>query len=517
VDANENVTAVFVCSGNYELATSVEGEGSVSLSPSGGSYACNAETTVTLTATEDSGWTFDHWEGDASGSANPVDVEMKWHRYVKAVFVCTASYTLDTSAVGGGSVTLDPSGGTYSCGDQVNIIPVPDPGWAFSGWTGDLSGSDQPGKVKMDGNRSVTATFVTGYAVSTATVGEGTVVGGGSYPAGSTAKLKALPDVGWSFDGWSGDLSGLANPASLPMNGNKAVTATFVEVFPVTIIGGDTEAGSVAQVPPPRAFGTYETGTEVTLTATKETYTGKNKSNIDLGYDYVFSHWTGLPSAQFPTGPHGAGTSNSNPVTYEVVGPTTVEAVWTKRYELTRSAVVYVDGIPVDFPFGSVTPATGMKNEGVTVSVNAIDGTECPDNTFDHWEGALSGSTDPVNLVMNGPKHVIAVFDNGSGGDSMGPPEITLDGDGTVTVGPDRSGYYLCEEIPTGPAALNTLRPTVTWKPRLGPWGGAPTWRRGISRCGSPTSTTTRGRTLACATPMTVRTSALSSLSTPTT
>ena len=331
VDANENVTAVFVCSGNYELATEVEGEGSVSLSPSGGSYACNAETTVTLTATEESGWTFDHWEGDASGSANPVDVEMTWHRYVKAVFVCTASYTLGTSTVGGGSVTLDPSGGTYSCGDQVNIIPVPDPGWAFSGWTGDLSGSDQPGKVKMDGNRSVTATFVTGYAVSTATVGEGTVVGGGSYPAGSTAKLKALPDVGWSFDGWSGDLSGLANPASLPMNGNKAVTATFVEVFPVTIIGGDTEAGSVAQVPPPRAFGTYETGTEVTLTATKETYTGKNKSNIDLGYDYVFSHWTGLPSAQFPTGPHGAGTSNSNPVTYEVVGPTTVEAVWTKR------------------------------------------------------------------------------------------------------------------------------------------------------------------------------------------
>jgi hypothetical protein len=41
--------------------------------------------------------------------------------------------------------------------------------------------------------------------------------------------LTAYRASGWAFAGWSGDLTGMVNPAELVMDGDKAVTATFEE------------------------------------------------------------------------------------------------------------------------------------------------------------------------------------------------------------------------------------------------------------------------------------------------
>jgi hypothetical protein len=58
--------------------------------------------------------------------------------------------------------------------------------------------------------------------------GSGTVTpGSGPYLYGTVVTLTAMPDTGSIFTGWSGDLSGSANPITLTMNGSKMVTATF--------------------------------------------------------------------------------------------------------------------------------------------------------------------------------------------------------------------------------------------------------------------------------------------------
>jgi uncharacterized repeat protein (TIGR02543 family) len=49
----------------------------------------------------------------------------------------------------------------------------------------------------------------------------------GYYPSGTPVTLTATPNTGYSFSGWSGDLSGTANPTSVTMNGPKTVTANF--------------------------------------------------------------------------------------------------------------------------------------------------------------------------------------------------------------------------------------------------------------------------------------------------
>ena len=42
------------------------------------------------------------------------------------------------------------------------------------------------------------------------------------------ALLAAVPDPGWAFDGWSGDLTGNANPAGVTMDRALVVTATIL-------------------------------------------------------------------------------------------------------------------------------------------------------------------------------------------------------------------------------------------------------------------------------------------------
>jgi len=70
-------------------------------------------------------------------------------------------YTLTVSTVGSGTVTLNPSGGTYNADTQVQLTAVPDSFAEFSGWSGDLSGSDNPATITMDSDKNVTATFMT--------------------------------------------------------------------------------------------------------------------------------------------------------------------------------------------------------------------------------------------------------------------------------------------------------------------------------------------------------------------
>ncbi|MBI2869338.1 MAG: hypothetical protein HYX96_05890, partial [Chloroflexi bacterium] len=62
--------------------------------------------------------------------------------------------------------------------------------------------------------------------------GAGTVSGGGTYTQGDIVNVEAIAAAGWTFSGWSGDLTGAVNPTTITMNGNKSITANFVEVPP---------------------------------------------------------------------------------------------------------------------------------------------------------------------------------------------------------------------------------------------------------------------------------------------
>ena len=68
-------------------------------------------------------------------------------------------YTLTVDVTGSGSVPKVPNQATYPSGTPVQLTATADPGWSFSGWSGDLTGSANPATIAVDGNKTVTATF----------------------------------------------------------------------------------------------------------------------------------------------------------------------------------------------------------------------------------------------------------------------------------------------------------------------------------------------------------------------
>jgi hypothetical protein len=88
------------------------------------------------------------------------------------------------------------------------------------------------------------------YTLSITTIGNGSVDLNetGPYQYGEVVQLTAIPAIGWSFDHWSGDLSGSANPNTIILDTDKTVTATFTQdhyTLTVTVVGGGSVNTSV--------------------------------------------------------------------------------------------------------------------------------------------------------------------------------------------------------------------------------------------------------------------------------
>ena len=161
-----------------DLGVSVTGGGSVTASagPSPFSGAINACTSaggaacaaaympilpagvVTLTASAAPCQAFAlQWGGACSGTANTCTVTMDQTRSVTAAFTLLYPITASANPAAGGSVACTPNpapqGSTSTCSVTVNA------GYAFTGWSGDCSGSGACSLANVTAPKNVTASF----------------------------------------------------------------------------------------------------------------------------------------------------------------------------------------------------------------------------------------------------------------------------------------------------------------------------------------------------------------------
>ncbi len=228
MNSNKTITATFeLIPVNYTLSVTSSSGGSVS--PSSGTYPSG--TSVTLTARPSSGYRFVSWSGDLTGSTNPATIVMNSNKTITATFeLIPVNYTLSVTSSSGGSVS--PSSGTYPSGTSVTLTATPSSGYRFVSWSGDLTGSTNPATIVMNSNKTITATFElipVNYTLSVTSSSGGSVSpSSGTYPSGTSVTLTATPSSGYRFVSWGGSLTGSQNPATIIMNSNKTITATFV-------------------------------------------------------------------------------------------------------------------------------------------------------------------------------------------------------------------------------------------------------------------------------------------------
>ena len=125
------------------------------------------------------------------------------------------TYVFNLSVVGDGRVSRSPYQNDYPEGDEVTLSAIPNEGWEFHRWEGDVEGSENPIIVTMDSDINVVAVFGMLHTLEVTVDGEGAVEcdpNNEMYSSLTPVKLTAVPATDWFFDHWEGDASGEQNP-----------------------------------------------------------------------------------------------------------------------------------------------------------------------------------------------------------------------------------------------------------------------------------------------------------------
>ena len=289
VSGPKTVTATFIRK-QYDLTVNVVGQGDVTeqVINTGRTTQYEYQTKVELTAIAEDGWRFTGWSGALTGDTNPIQVTVSEATEVTATF--EREYPLTVNIVGEGEVTEEivSTGRTtnYLEGKSVLLTAIPAAGWRFDGWTGAVTSEENQIQLSITQAKEVTATFIQIYDLTLEIVGNGEVTEEiintsrtTTYDSDKTVRLTAVPDAGWRFVGWTGDLESTSNPVDILMSDAKSITATFVQTYDLTvnIVGQGTVTEDIVNA---SRTTNYDTGTTVRLTAIALT-------------NWEFGGWTG--------------------------------------------------------------------------------------------------------------------------------------------------------------------------------------------------------------------------------
>tara|TARA_X000000368_G_scaffold133962_1_gene105145 strand:- start:369 stop:2285 length:1917 start_codon:yes stop_codon:yes gene_type:complete len=219
----------------YTLTTSTNpAEGGI-LSPETSQF--EEGETVMLNATPSEEYTFFAWSG-VSGTNTSTSIVMDSDKSVTAIFT-KKRYALDVLIEGEGNVEekIIKAGIStdYNSGTIVELTANPESEWVFVEWKGSLPVSDNPIQITIDGPKQITAVFEKKqYPLTIEIEGDGSVsekvIKAGvstDYNSGSVVELTAVPDNGWSFLKWSGDINSFENPTEITISDSKTIKAEF--------------------------------------------------------------------------------------------------------------------------------------------------------------------------------------------------------------------------------------------------------------------------------------------------
>lgn len=223
--------------------------------------------------------------------------------------------TADTYTVTVVNGTIDgtdgDTSGEYEAGASVTVTATIPTGQTFVAWTedGEVVSTENPYTFEVTGNVTLTATFSGEDTDETYTVTVENGTGGGEYEEGETATVTAATDQG-TFSHWEigGQQVSTDNPYTFTVTGDVTITAVFKDAYTVTVTNGTVNGN---------ASGTFDEGTEVTITASKGSHN--------------FVRWENAAGETL--------TYTQESFTYEVTANATFVAVLTKTVTVSGGTI----------------------------------------------------------------------------------------------------------------------------------------------------------------------------------
>jgi uncharacterized repeat protein (TIGR02543 family) len=206
-----------------------------------GSGSFNTGSSVTVNAIPNAGYSFVNWTNKgviASTSANytfPLTVNTT----LVANFAIN-TFTLNVTAVNG-SVAKNPNQTTYNYLTSVQLTATASPGYSFTSWSGDASGSTNPLTISMNANKNITANFTLNPAI-----------GPGDINLGAAASFVTLTQSGISTTGVTsivGDI-GVSPAASTAITGFGLIVNSNGQSAHTPIVTGNVFAADYATPTP---------------------------------------------------------------------------------------------------------------------------------------------------------------------------------------------------------------------------------------------------------------------------
>ena len=230
IDKNYNITATFKQS-CFQLTLSHNGEGSNPVPTPSNSAGCTVgrykeNEIINLKAEPALHWSVASWTGTANNSStaktNTVTMPAASHTVSVSYAPICFSLILNSDPAGGGNIQPTepncPSQPTkYLEGTPVGLKATEALGFAFTGWSGALTGTENPTTVTMNSDRSVTANYkLSCHTLSTthsppasgsnptALPTKSESCSTGEYVTGETISLSTEPVSGWRVEKWKG-------------------------------------------------------------------------------------------------------------------------------------------------------------------------------------------------------------------------------------------------------------------------------------------------------------------------
>ena len=362
---------------NYNISASpnpTEG-GSVS---GGGTYPHG--NTVTLTATPNQYYYFTNWTKagtEVSTSATYSFTATENGDYVANFGINNYHISVMASPMQGGTVT---GAGNYNNGTSVTLTATPKSGYDFVNWTknGEEVSTSTSFSIVVTENASYVAHFSANTFEITATADPaeyGTVTGAGSFGYGATARLKAIPNTGYSFVNWTRGGEVVSTSASYNFTVTESVdlVAHFaISTYNITASASPYQGGSVS------GGGTYQHGATVTLTATPKP-------------EYDFVNWTkGVTEVSTDATYSFTATENGNYVAHFNL----------QTYTITAMA---------DPSQGGTVNGAGTYNRGATCTLTATASTGY---TFVNWtkDDVVVSTSGTISFQVNEDASYVAHF-----------------------------------------------------------------------------------------------------------